>query len=693
VAGGGTLVGRYRLDERLGLGAMGEVWKGFDLRLHREVAVKVLPNHLAMQTRRVERFRDEAKIGAALQHPGIVVVFDADEHEGRLFFVMELLAGDDLAKVLSRSRNGLSIERVSWIGEQVADALAAAHSENVIHRDVKPGNVMILANDRTKLCDFGVARMMQSHGGRATSGVGTAAYMAPEQFDGRLDERADLYSLGCLLYESLTGDRPFLGSPQQLMYHHVNTDPRPPTQVRAEIPPELEELVLALLAKDPAKRPQKAEVVATRLKGVRTGTRSHVQERTTVRHLAVKMHENTSGRVAKQRYQLPSVRLLKSGTPAQRRTGSNETAMKVIGHVLAMAGLDAEVAGYTRGPSSSLYEIRLGPGTTSDEIVAVGSRIASAVGNTDIRIISGIRSGSPLPGVEAVGVEVPNTEVDIVSLGDVLRDLPVPEGERRLLMGLGRDVHGASVAMDLAQSPHMLIGGKAGAAVSDPILTIITSALIRASPSQVRITLVDSTAGRLAPFAGLPHLIEPIVTSPRAGAETLRWTVGELDRRYDDLATAGCRTIRQFNQSVLAGHIPAPVTALGGVGPPHPYVVVVVDELGEAMRAAPQAVEESISQLTRLGRAVGIHVVLRTTQPDDRTVTSRIKAYVPARLGCSLASMEASLRVLDRPGAESLGSKTALFRAGGGDTPRLLQLAQVSEPEIEAVVDHCRLQS
>ncbi|MGW4642279.1 DNA translocase FtsK [Sphaerisporangium sp. NPDC004334] len=678
------LGGRYRLDAILGAGAGGEVWKGFDLRLERAVAVKLMRDQVTHTPRKVQRFVAEAKIVAALSHPNIVDVFDAGEHEGRLFFVMELLGGEDLARVMRRFLGGLPVERVLTILAEVAEGLAAAHAAGVVHRDVKPANI-ILDGDSTKICDFGVARMVQSFGGRGTSGIGTPAYMAPEQFEGRLEERADVYSLGIAVYELLTGRLPFEGNPQQLMYKHLHSAPTRPRVIRPQIPFWLEELVLAMIAKKPGDRPY-AQEIAQRVDARRRGSQRE-RTRDPSRTSAGESEASFPGR-SPRGYVLPSLQILRSGTPGRRRTEADEIGMKAIGELLMSARLDATVSGYNRGPSFTRYEIRLGPTTRPDEVTAIAHLIAAAVGAGDVRLLPGLNSSSPLPGVQAVGVEVPHVEADLVSLGDIHRELRAPDARHGLMLGLGREVGGDAVGLDVVRSPHLLIGGDPGLLITDPLRTIITSAVVQATPDELRMLLLGSVSGRLEAFVDLPHLIEPLVVTPRGQVEALRWLTEELDRRYDDLATAGCRTTRQYNREVGAGRVPAPLTSLGDRHTPHPDVLVVVEELGLSMSEAPEVVESFVVQLTRLGRAVGIHVVLRAHKPDRRTITNRIKAYVPARLGCSMATPEMSTHVVEQTGAEYLGVGNALFRPTGSEAPRALQLARLTRQEVEAITEH-----
>ncbi|MGW5489637.1 WD40 repeat domain-containing serine/threonine protein kinase [Streptosporangium sandarakinum] len=268
------LAGRYRLEEPLGRGGMGEVWRGVDLRLRRPVAVKILPLTIAADPAGVARFRREAEVAAALNHPGITTVFDIDEHlhgdERWLFLVMELMVGRDLRHLLAASPEGLPIERVTELAVQITDALAAAHRRGVVHRDIKPANLFLLEDGRVKICDFGIARLADATKITATgSSAGTPLYMAPEQIrGGQVDHRTDLYAFGCVLYELLTGTT-WIESGSDvgaILYQHLDRHPAPPKSSRPEIPDHLNALVLDLLAKQPGDRPQSAASVAERLR-------------------------------------------------------------------------------------------------------------------------------------------------------------------------------------------------------------------------------------------------------------------------------------------------------------------------------------------------------------------------------------------------------------------------------------------
>ncbi|MEV0620263.1 DNA translocase FtsK [Nonomuraea sp. NPDC050404] len=646
VLGGLKLGGRYRLDEKLGAGAMGEVWKGFDLRLGREVAVKVFPNQGDPDPRRVSRFRNEAKICGQLQHPGIVVVHDADEDNGQLFFVMELLEGKDLAKVMLRSLNGLPIERTIAIAIRLAEALTAAHAKKVIHRDIKPANIMLLPDDQPKICDFGIARVVDTD--RATAQIGTPAYAAPEQTDGAPDERSDLYSLGCVLYEMTTGDPPFHGGVFRVLSQHATAPPKPPGDIRADIPSSLEELILQLLAKKPDERPRSAAEVVVRLRAMR-------QPRP----------KFGTGKVD----QLPSDKLLRTSTPERRHSDADDAMAGAIERVLREARVDARVAGYARTPVLTRFEVRLGPTTPATAVFALRAAIAAAVGDNTARLVPMKRSTSPLPGVVAIGVEVPHRAPDLLSLGDLLREAP---NDDELLVGLGRTVDGTPVFLNLDASPHLLIGGTDRSC--DPIRSIVASLVMRHHPKRLRLVI----SGRGDTYTGLPHVVE------QAEGDPLTWALAEIEGRYTDLTAQQCRNTEQFNRAVREAGMPAPMGALGDTGLAHPDVVVAIDELTDIRD------DEAVTELTREGRAVGFHVIARTAAPSERALSSRVKGYFSARLALPMASAEESLSILDRVGAESLRPGNGMFLGPANGVPSAIRLAAISAEEIAAIVRHWR---
>ena len=403
---------------------------------------------------------------------------------------------------------------------------------------------------------------------------------------------------------------------------------------------------------------------------------------------------------------LPPLSLLQRTKEQRQDRTATEYAGNELVEALAAHGVETTLVGYTVGPTVTRFELELGPGVKVARVTSLNKDIAYAMASPDVRILA------PIPGRSAIGVEVPNRQRTLVALGDLLAADEAIAATHPLDVPIGRDISGKTVIVNLGEMPHVLISGATGAGKSSCINSLVTSLVMRATPDQVRLLLIDPKRVEMGQYNDLPHLLAPVVVDPKKAAATLAWAVKEMERRYDLLAECGARDITSYQQMVLRGELTPEPTVREQVadaieratglesdveeapGPEQiPYIVIVVDELNDLMMVAARDVEESVVRIAQMARAVGIHLVLATQRPSVDVITGVIKANVPSRMAFAVSSLADSRVILDQAGAERLiGKGDMLLVTASSNIARRLQSPWVSEDEVRRVVENWRAQ-
>jgi DNA segregation ATPase FtsK/SpoIIIE, S-DNA-T family len=467
-------------------------------------------------------------------------------------------------------------------------------------------------------------------------------------------------SLGALLRHSARAARQTAGAARRSVERtRIPLDDEPPTQPDAP-PVDAEAAYPDVVSETPATQPVLVDQLDDfDLEPLSEPSVAEVFEMPSVEHAGYKLPDSSVLRHSRQE---------KKGQPDKAIERTAEALLQALSNF----GIDAHLIGQVVGPRVTRYELQLAPGTKVGKVSSLKDDLAYALATTEIRILA------PIPGKQAVGVEVPNLSPNVVTLGDIYDELPANSSP--LSVWLGKDISGTSVWADLARMPHILIAGTTGSGKSGCINTMLCSVLLRATPDEVRMILVDPKRVELGLYESIPHLLTPVVSSPKAASAVLQNVLTEMERRYERMSLARARNLPELNK-VLSERGEQTL----------PYLLVVIDELADLMMVSPQDVEDAVIRLAQKSRAVGIHLVLATQRPSVDVITGMIKANVPSRIAFAVSSMTDSRVILDTSGAESLlGQGDMLFKPLGTSRIQRVQGAYVSEEEIALIVEQCR---
>jgi len=719
---------RYRVLRLLGQGGMGMVYEALDERLSRTVALK----EARVEGEELKRaFEREAKLLANLQHAALPRVMDHFGEGDTRFLVMEFIPGEDLAKVLAQRGAPFPVDNVLRWADHLLDALEYLHGHvpPVLHRDIKPSNLKLTVKGQVILLDFGLAKGAAGQMSLPENSLSVTGYSpnyAPlEQIQGeRTSPQSDLYSLAATLYQLLANRKPADALKRATAVIHGEPDPLVHiNELCLELPGHVAATLMQTLSQQPARRPASATAMRTALNNRRGASFPRVtsqaslplippprdDEATEVRPSSRndEPHPVESLNSASHAQGMPSETLTRYAAPGDQPAGGCQLPRadllnapvhdaeqsdeglrdraRRLSEMFSALRVHGKIVYIKPGPVLTTYEFQPDPGIKYSRVTGLADDICLALRAPYTKI-------ERVPNTSHIGIQIPNERRENIYLRGLIESRPFRESASRLTVAMGLTTEGAYYIADLNKLPHLLIAGATGAGKSVFINTLILSILFKARPDEVKLILVDPKRVELGLYRDIPHLVTSVITEPKRAAIALKWAVAEMERRFSEMAAWGVRNLEDFNAEVLRRNSAGDHDPNGEPWKPVPYIVIVIDELADLMMAHPDEVEESLTNLARKERAVGIHLVLATQRPSTEVITGPIKANFPARLSFHVASKADSRIILDTNGAEDLlGSGDMLFFPPRQGIVRL-HGAYVDEGEIGRVVAFVKLQ-
>ncbi len=730
---------RYRIVEELGRGGMGAVYRAVDERTGRAVALK----RMLVEANELKRaFKREADLLANLKHRALPKVSDRFSVDTEQYLVMDYVGGADLQTLLEEKHKRFTVENVLSWADELLDALGYLHGHTppILHRDIKPANLKLTEGGRVMLLDFGLAKGAageMTHAGNSLSVFGyTPHYASLEQIQGDgTTPQSDIYSLGATLYHLLTGVKPTDALKRVTGVLYGKTDPLPQiAHVNTRIPKHIAATVWQAMSLKPSNRPASAAEMRNQLQFSQPATarssfaqEEETQVRTTantqtslmsagdiedmLRSASVVRTKTIDAEAAPLQekgepftelsdadkpveplpvldYELPTTDFLHPAPP--RHEQADDELMEIatrIAEALRAFNVTGNIEHISPGPIFTTYEFKPAMGVTVGRIANLRTDLSLALASE----VVGVEQQS---GKQHVSIMVTNPQRETIYFREIIESRTFQEASSKLTIALGKTVDGSNYVVDLAQMPHLLIAGATGTGKSVCLSTLIVSLLYKASPEEVKLILIDTKYVDFGFFADIPHLATPIITEPKRAANALKWAVTEMENRYKNLAKWSVRNIDGYNAEIRRRNYVKDYDDDGKPWKPLPYLVILIDELAELMMVSGHEVEESITRLAQMARAVGIHLVISTQRPSSEVLTAEIKAAFRARISFQVTSRANSRLILDANGAEHLLSRgDMLFVSPGIAQSVRVHGAYIGDDEIGKIMNFIKAQS